>query len=75
MIAAPLSDLILMQGCEHPADCLEAQLSAKKEAHRENRVSAAKVCELYVLCVQGGQKKQDVVSRGTGKIKTTPLWR
>ena len=34
-------------------------------------LSAAEVCELYMLCVQGGQKKQDVVARGTGKIKTT----
>ena len=34
-------------------------------------LSAAEVCELYVLCVQGGQKKQNIVARGTGMIKTT----
>ena len=34
-------------------------------------LSAAKAFEVYVLYVQGGQKKKDVVARGTAKIKKT----
>ena len=34
-------------------------------------LSAAEAFEVYVLCVQGGQKKKDVIARGTTKIKKT----
>ena len=34
-------------------------------------LSAAEVFEVYVLYVQGGQKKKDIVTRGTAKIKKT----
>ena len=34
-------------------------------------LSAAEAFEVYVLYVQGGQKKKDVVARGTAKIKKT----
>ena len=34
-------------------------------------LSAAEVFEVYVLYVHGGQKKKDIVARGTAKIKTT----
>ena len=32
-------------------------------------LSAAEAFEVYVLSVQGGQKKKDVVARGTAKTK------
>ena len=34
-------------------------------------LSAAEAFEVYLLYVQGGQKKKDVIARGTTKIKKT----
>ena len=39
-ITAPLSDLILNQCQEYPLDCIEKQLHAKKEVHKQKRDQA-----------------------------------